>query len=529
MTAARSVAEAVLGRLRAFGIDTVFGIPGTHNLELFRAVESLGLNLVTAHHEQGLGYAADGYARVAGRPAVLLATTGPGITNATTALATSLSASVPVVAIAPGVPEAVHRRNVGWLHELPSQVDHLATLLPSCRAGSAAEAVEFIDQTMARWSTGRQGPVYLELPLDILESGTGDGGGRLPQLPSPPVPATAAVTAAAEVLRRSRRTVIVAGRGACAEPAVLTQLAEQLGAPVMTTANAKGVLDERHELALGVALRLREGRKILREADCVLVAGTDLGSSETWTSEPLELETVVRIDIEEGQLQKNVPSRYPLHGEAGACLRTLSALLDDHPGQDQAWVASLRPRLQEQILSEGGRYAPFHEAIAEVFGGNTVVAGDSSQATYFGTAYFWPAPAPNRFLYPAGYGTLGYAVPAAIGACMAGGADNVVAVSGEGGFMFSVQEFATAARMNLRLPVVVFSNGGFNEIREGMQERGIEPVAVQFDPPDFVQLAQALGGRGVEAAGLSEFREALEKAAVAAGPTLIHVPLPDSC
>ncbi|WP_139006316.1 thiamine pyrophosphate-binding protein [Arthrobacter crystallopoietes] len=524
MTRTQNVAEAVLRRLHGFGIDTVFGIPGTHNLELFRAVELLGMRVVTAHHEQGLGYAADGYARVTGKPAVLLTTTGPGITNATTALATSLAASVPVIAIAPGPPEAVHRRNVGWLHELPSQIDHLATLVPSCRALNARQAINFIDRTMTRWAASRQGPAYLELPLDLLEAEADRIAGPVPVLPSAPLPDKESLAAAAEVLMRSRRTVIVAGRGACSDPGAVRLLSEQLGAPIITTANGKGIMDERNDLSLGVALRLTEGRNILREAECVVVAGTDLGSSETWTNEPLGLKTVIRIDIDECQLQKNVPSRYPLRGDAGGCLRALAAAAGSIR-QDEQWVSSLRRRLQQQIMAEGGQYAAFHQIIAETFTGETVIAGDSSQATYFGTAYFWPAGKPNRFLYPAGYGTLGYAVPAAIGAAVAGLADNVLAVTGEGGFMFSAQEFATAARMQMRIPVVVFSNGGFNEIREGMVERDITPVAVEFEPPNFAQLAQALGGDGVNVESLPAFREALEKASVTPGPTLIHVPL----
>ncbi|TJY66175.1 hypothetical protein E4J89_17505 [Arthrobacter sp. CAU 1506] len=526
MTRSATVAEAVLRRLKAFGVDTVFGIPGTHNLELFRAADLVGMQVITAHHEQGLGFAADAYARVTGRPAVLLTTTGPGITNATTALATSLAASVPVMAIAPGPPETIHRLNVGWLHELPSQIDHLATLLPSCRAGSGKEAVDFIDHTMTRWAVGRQGPVYLELPLDVLESDADvDPAKLLPDLPVAELPAVEAVAAAAGALSRSRRTVVVAGRGTASDPAAVQLLAERLGAPVITTANAKGIIDERHELSLGVALRLAAGRDILCEAECVVVAGSDLGSSETWTSEPLGLKTVIRIDIDERQLQKNASSEYPLLGDSGPCLRALSARISEGLEQDERWLASLRPRLREQIVAEGGPYAAFHQIISETFSGITIIAGDSSQATYFGTAYFWPAAGANRFLYPAGYGTLGYALPGAIGASVAEVADHVLAVTGEGGLMFSIQEFATAARMNLCIPVVVFSNGGFNEIREGMVARGIPPMAVEFSPPDFVQLARGFGGEGVEVDSLEAFREALQKASIFDGPTLIHVPL----
>lgn len=522
-----TVAALVIGRLSSLGVDTVFGIPGTHNLELFRAMHEAGIRVITAHHEQGLGYAADGYSRVTGRPAVLVTTTGPGITNATTALATSLAASVPVLAIAPGVPESVHRAAVGWLHELPSQIDHVATLIPSRRALTATDALEFIDETFNRWSTQRRTPAYLEIPLDILESEVSSTDiGPASSKPIDRGQATPAeVTIAAQKLAAARKPVIVAGRGACGEPQAITLLAERLGAPVLTTANAKGLMDENHPLSMGVGLRLREGHSLLEASDCVLIVGTDLGPSETWTPRLPPLRNVIRIDIEPEQLQKNVPSRHPLHGDAGEILHQLLDHLGPDAAQKPHWASAFCAKRWEQIDEEGAIYKSFHEVISEVFPEDTAIAGDSSQATYFGTANYWPVTRPNRFLYPAGYGTLGYALPAAIGAAISGATENVIAVTGEGGFMFSMQEFATAVRMGLKIPVVVFSNGGFKEIRDGMKSRNMVPTAVDFEVPDFVGLARSLNGEAHAATNIEEFRLALKQAKAANGPTLIHVPL----
>jgi thiamine pyrophosphate-dependent acetolactate synthase large subunit-like protein len=522
-----TVAALVIERLSSLGVDTAFAIPGTHNLELFRAMHEVGIRVVTAHHEQGLGYAADGYSRVTGRPAVVVTTTGPGITNVTTALATSLAASVPVLAIAPGVPEAAHRAAVGWLHELPSQIDHLATLVPSRRASDAGDALDFIQETFYRWSTQRRTPAYLEIPLDVLESDVPSG--EIASSGPATAPRTKAdpqdVAAAAQVLAAARKPAIVAGRGACGDPEAVARLAERLAAPVLTTANAKGLLDEHHPLSMGVGLRLAEGHRVLEAADCLVVAGTDLGPSETWAPELPPVGTVIRIDVESGQLHKNVPSAYPLHGDAGVVLRQLLEHLAPQDAPRPSWSSNHLADRWQQIDEQGSIYRPFHEAISEVFPGDTAIAGDSSQVTYFGTAYYWAAPRPNRFLYPAGYGTLGYAVPAAIGAAVSGAVENVVAVTGEGGFMFSVQEFATAARMGLRIPVVVFSNGGFKEISDGMKSRGMVPTAVDFDVPHLEGLARSLHGEARTARSPEEFRVALEQAKGASGPTLIHVPL----
>jgi acetolactate synthase-1/2/3 large subunit len=555
-----ALADAVVARLRAHGVELVFGIPGTHNLELFRALRAAGIRVVDAHHEQGLGYAADAWTRVTGHPAVLVTTTGPGITNLITALATSAAASVPVLAIAPGVPGAALGRGTGWLHDLPSQVGTLATVARARRAGSAADAAEFIDAVHREWAGGRAGAAYLELPVDLLD---GDGepheASAAPQ-PAAPQPSVADATTgsaldavvgrAARVLTGAERPAIVVGRGGCGPRATraIRALAETLGAPVLTTANAKGALDETHALSLGLALRLEGGRALLREADRVLVVGTDLGPSEFWGPCPLEDGQVIRVDIDEAGMVANLVPEWMLRGDAEIVVPALADAVRaelDATGEPApwtptepvlpVWAVAHEPAMRAQIEREGAAYRAIHELMLdELERTGTVdvaVAGDSSQATYLGTAYFWPMRRPNRFLYPAGYGTLGYAVPAAIGAALAGVSERVVAVTGEGGLMFSVQEIATAARLGLPIPIVVCTNGGFKEIRDGMLGRGIEPAAVDFAAPDFAALAHAFGAGGERvdlqhldrAAG---FRAAFRRALAASGPYVIDVRMP---
>jgi acetolactate synthase-1/2/3 large subunit len=551
-----ALAEAVVARLRAHGVELVFGIPGTHNLELFRALGAAGVRVVDAHHEQGLGYAADAWSRVTGRPAVVVTTTGPGITNLISALATSAAASVPILAIAPGVPEAVLGRGSGWLHDLPSQVGTLATVAKAFRATSTAEAAGFIDAVHREWTTGRAGPAYLELPVDLLDAvdlPDTDGGaatsagarrGDPAREPTPAQSLADAIDSAASALTLAQRPAIVVGRGGSGRLAAraIRALAEALDAPVLTTANAKGVLDETHPLALGLALRLEGGRALLREADRVLVAGTDLGSSEFWGPCILEGRQVIRIDIEEAGLVANVTPEWMLRGDAELIAPALADAVSA-AGPTRAvepvmpgWAAAHVPAMRAQVEREGAAYRALHEIMLDEVRraglDDVAIAGDSSQATYLGSAYFWPMRRPNRFLYPAGYGTLGYAMPAAIGAALAGVAERVVAVTGEGGFMFSAQELATAARLGLPIPIVVCSNGGFREIRDGMLGRGIEPAAVDFAAPDFAQLARAMGADGerVDAAGLERedgFRAAFRRALEASAPYVVDVTLPD--
>jgi len=542
------LADAVVARLQANGVDLVFGIPGTHNLELFRALRGAGIRVVDAHHEQGLGYAADAWSRVTGRPAVVVTTTGPGITNLITALATSAAASVPVLAIAPGVPEAVHGRGSGWLHDLPSQVATLATVARASRAGSIGEAVTFVDAVFGDVGAARGGASYLELPVDLLDGAAGEASVasavavvRAGSEASVSTEDTDALLAAARAMADAARPAIVVGRGGCGPRAAraVRELAEMLGAPVLTTANAKGVLDETHPLAIGVALRLEGGRMLLREADRVLVVGSDLGPSEFWGPCTLRDEQVVRVDIEDDGLVANVTPKWMLRGDAERIMPAMLTEVAARIGHTAAagvlpeWAAGHLPAMADQIEREGGLYRTFHEIMRDELAGDgggsfapdVVVTGDSSQATYLGSAYFWPLGHPNRFLYPAGYGTLGYALPAAIGAALAGAADRVVAITGEGGLMFSVQELATAARLGLAIPIVVFSNGGFREIRDGMVHRGIEPTAVDFAAPDFGLLARAFGADGERVDSAASFRAAFRRAVAATGPYVIEVAL----
>lgn len=542
-TREQTYAYAVVSRLVEHGIDTVFAIPGTHNLELFRALDDLGVRVVPAHHEQGLGYAADAFSRVSEGPSVVLTTTGPGLTNLITALATSAAASVPVLAIAPGLPEAALGGSSGWLHELPDQLGLLRQVVRAHRAASSADALRFIDECVAAWSSERPLPAYLELPLDELS-----GPASLVTLPlSRTEPRETNIEGplreAASVLSRAERPLIIAGRGACSSAAArsLCRIAEQLGAPVLTTANAKGAIDERHPLAVGVALRTAAARGMIAASDGLLVIGSDLGPSEFWGAPEFPLGNTVRIDAESMNMRANMRPDVELLGRAeelGGALADLLTLSDvgREPEAPLApvlpsWAVPHQEAIRAGLADDGAPYRVFHEVMQEETAGlDIVITGDSSQVSYLGTASFWVSRRANRFLYPAGFGTLGYAVPAAVGAALTGVADRVIAVTGEGGLLFSVQELATVAELGLDIVTVVFVNGGYQEIRDGMDSLAITPVGVGFASPDFAALARSfrLASASVVADGAAEqgFRAAFRRALESNGPTVIEVRLP---
>ncbi|WP_336660518.1 thiamine pyrophosphate-binding protein [Leucobacter sp. USHLN153] len=536
--AAVTLSDAIARRLKQYGVQRVFGIPGTHNLELFRALGVAGVEVISAHHEQGLGYAADAYSRVSGKPAVVVTTTGPGITNLITALATSLAASVPVLAIAPGIPESGEGGSTGWLHDLPSQQHLMGQLVRSARVQSAQDAVLFIDEIAQSWQTDRPLPAYLEVPFDRFTLEGRVAPRELPKVQVSSGPAQAEIERAAQRLVAAARPLVVVGRGGTHPDAAnsVRQIAEALGAPVMTTANAKGVLDEAHPLSLGVSLRVNAAKEMLEHSDAVLVVGSDLGSSEFWGPCPSFGDRLIRIDVDALMIRANAVAEVPLLGRSEAILPklavTVTEQLDGNLAASTGWETADLQAVSTELASAGEMYRRFHELVQEFTDPLEIaIAGDSSQVTYLGTATYWKAHRPNRFLYPAGYGTLGYAIPAAIGAALTGKVERVLAITGEGGMLFSVQELATAAAYDLPIVTIVFANGGYQEIREGMEAAGIAPVGVDFDTPDFVSIARGFGieARSVVADGAdeNEFREALSWALEQSGPTLIEVQVTD--
>ncbi|GAA4191062.1 thiamine pyrophosphate-binding protein [Microbispora amethystogenes] len=526
MSARRTTGTAMAEALAANGADLAFGIPGTHNLELYRGMAASGIRHVVTRHEQGAGYAADGYARVTGRPGLVVTTSGPGLMNAMAAMGTAYADSVPLLVLSPGVPTGLERADFGWLHEMKDQRAAAdAAVARSVRPGTPAQAVDAVHETFARWAAERPRPVHIEVPLDVLEA---PWDGEVPgpwRAPHPPAPSRAAVTEALALLSRAAAPVIVAGGGALGATAPLRAVAEALGAPVVTTTAGKGVLDEDHPLAVGPFPGFAAARGLMEDADVLLVVGSELGDAEL----PDRLAprgAVIRIDLDPAQLHKNLRAALPVHADARETLTALAAGLAGPAGTERAAegerrAAGTRAGCLEQAAEQGGRWREVQDALRAELPGDVVVVGDSSQVSYLGTAPFWPFSAPRRYLAPVGYSTLGYALPAAIGARLAEPARPVVALLGDGAFMFSAQELVTGAELGLPLPVVILDNHGFGEIRQNMLDRDIAPYAVDLARPDFAALAQAMGCHGVRVTDAAGAAKQAAAALTAARPTVI--------
>lgn len=514
-----SVGQLAVQALRANDVEVVFGIPGTHNLELYRGLATSGIRHIAPRHEQGAGYAADGYARSSGKPGVVIATSGPGILNAATALATSYADSVPVLAISPGPPTGTENKRVGWLHEVKDQRAALDAIVErSVRAYTAADVVSVINEVFFQWQSGRTHPVHLEIPVDVLELVSPQVAVQAYPAPHPQVPDSRHIDEALRLLASASTPLIVAGGGSLAAGEELLKLAEAISAPIVTTVAGKGVVSELHPLAAGVALPYAVDA--LDHADLLVIVGSELAQVDLeGRSLPLRAK-VIRVDVSPQQVHATRAANVALVGQAQVTLKAVNSRgpLSLATATSAAGEAS---RIRERIAAAHPQWASLHAMLAQVLPPDAVICGDSSQVSYLGTAPCFPATQPRQFLYPNGFATLGYAIPAAIGAQVAVPDRTVLALLGDGALTFSVQELLTAAQEQLPICAIVIDNGGYGEIRQQQKDRDIQPLGVDFADADLVGLARACGWSAAKVATLEQLSEVLTGAIAARrGPSL---------
>lgn len=551
----RTTARAVLETLRGYGIDTVFGIPGTHSLEFYRPLRELGIRPITTRHEQGASYGADGWSQVRGLPGVVITTSGPGLLNSLSGAATAYAESRPMILLSPGRPVGHDFRDIGSLHETKNPSAAVNAIVGvSRRVTSAAEAVTMIHDAMRDFAHSRPRPIHIEIPLDILEAPADvPESATAPRPLGEPAPAPEAdVAAAVEALAASERPVILAGGGSLAAGSHLLELAELLEAPVITTTNGKGAIPEKHRLSLGADLRLSTAHEFLRSRDALLVIGSKVGEAELWGGDITPQGPVVRVDIMRDQMLCNLTPDVEVPGNSAAVVPQLlaglraradaadssaagSGVSGDVAGSGAAGDVAVGPSARtapdlrevfDAMDEEGRTWAPelaaLNETIMDVVPDDTILAGDSSQVTYMGSTTFFRAPVPHSLLYMGTYATLGYGLPAAIGAKLAAPERPVVCLVGDGALMFSVQELMTAVELGLDLPVICVDNGGYGEIRQNMVDRSIQPLGVDLVQPDWVRLAEGFGATGFRAT-MDTLADTVRTALATKGPSLVHL------
>ncbi len=483
--------------LEALGVQHVFGIPGVHNLELYRGLEATSLRHVTGRHEQGLGFMADGYARVSGRPGVCFTISGPGLSNISTALGQAYGDSVPVLVISSQNRRGEAGSGRGFLHELPDQCALARAVTAAAFAiRDPGELPAVLAQAFAIFAAARPRPVYIEIPLDVLAADA--TGLALPAAAcAAPVASAPGLAAAAQLLRAARRAVVLAGGGAIRAAPELRRVVEHLGAPLVMTTNARGMLPPGHPLAVAMSPSLGPVRALIGAADIVLAVGTEIGPTDydmysvSAFPNPAHL---IRIDIEAGQLTRNATPQVGLCGEAAQTLRLLLQH-DLGPPRAQAGVAAAAAARQQSMAGLSAvmqSHIELLELIRDALP-SAVLVGDSTQLVYAGNLGFAAASPGSWFNSATGYGTLGYALPASTGAGLAAPERPIVCLVGDGGLQFSLGELAVPREVDAWTAIIVWNNRGYGEIRSSMIALGIRPEGVDVLPPDFALLAAAYG------------------------------------
>jgi len=508
--------------LHAYGVDTVFGIPGVHTIELYRGLSGSGIRHVTPRHEQGAGFMADGYARASGRPGVCFIISGPGMTNILTAMGQAYADSVPMLVISTVNAHGRMGSGEGWLHELPNQQAMVAGVSAFSRTVHRPEELATaLAQAFALFEGGRPRPVHLELPIDVMLA----PAGHLP-LPKPartprPAPAQSAVVEAATMLSAARAPVILAGGGATRATA-LPALAEALDAPLVMTTNARGILPPGHPLAVTLTASMPETRALIAGADVVLAVGTELGPTDYDMYEDGGFAIpgrLIRLDIDPVQTHRGKAPDLCLTGDAGEGTAALLAAITPRDTRDgAARAAAAQAGLSALPAPLRGDLALL-DLLRDTLP-DTLIVGDSTQAVYAGNMGFAAARPGGYFNSATGFGTLGYGLPAATGAALAEGRP-VLALIGDGGLQFTLAELTTAVEARAPVILLCYDNKGYGEIKSAMVAQNVPPLGVDILTPDLGAIAHACGWKVCGVTDASELRRAVLEAAARGDCTMI--------
>lgn len=516
--------EALARQLHREGIEVVFGVPG---VQLYGAIAGLRdegkIRFVTTRHEQSTSYMADGYARAGGRIGVALVVPGPGLLNATAGLSTAYAASSPVLMISGQVPRASLGKNVGVLHEVHDQLDAVAVVTKwRKRVTEVADVPQLVHDAVEQLRTGRPRPVEIEITWDTLEE-EGDAELVAPSTVERAAASAADVNRAVEALLAAQRPVIYAGGGAVIGDAHegLTAVAEYLQCGVITTAEGKGAVSDASDLSLGAALWGKSRlRAYLDGCDVVLAVGTRLALAALKPER-----RVVQIDIDPEEIGRNHKNTV---GVAGDARKTLLAILERlrTTAPPRATRKDERETLREEITRDD-THEPQSSILRALRAGvpeDAIFVGDMTQIGYYARP-FWPVYQPRTFLTSSYSGNLGYGYPCALGAKVARPNRPVVAVSGDGGFMYNAQELATAVKEKINVVVVVFNDNAYGNVARDLDEGWGGAWASGLHNPDFVKFAESFGVTALRAKEPTDVGRLVRDAIQMDRPVLIDVPV----
>jgi acetolactate synthase I/II/III large subunit len=518
--------EAIVSGLVAHGIDTVFGLPGAQVYGLFDAFHQAQLKVVGARHEQACGYMAFGYARASGKPGVFSVVPGPGVLNAGAALLTAFGCNEPVLCLTGQVPTDYLGKGRGHLHEMPDQLATLRTFVKwADRIEYPDAAPTLVSRAFQEMLSGRRGPAALEMPWDVFtqraEAATAT---RFTPFPAP-LPDSDRIARAAALIKAAKAPMIFVGGGAIHAREEIQELAEMIDAPVVAFRSGRGIVSNAHELGLTMAAAY----KLWPQTDLMIGIGSrmELPTTFRWPFRPAGL-TSIRIDIDPAEMRR-IAVDVGVVADAKAGTAALAAAVSKagyrRSSGRRATIREASAASHAEIQQVQPQMA-YLNILREVLPPNAIVTDELSQVG-FASWYGFPVYEPRTFITSGYQGTLGSGFPTALGAKVAHPDRPVVAITGDGGFMFGVQELATAVQYNIGVVTLVFNNNAYGNVRRDQRERfDGRVVASDLVNPDFVKLAESFGVGAARVTAPDQFRGALEKALAAGGPYLIDIEVP---
>jgi acetolactate synthase-1/2/3 large subunit len=519
--------SAIVQSLLKHEIDTVFGLPGVQIYGLFDALYNADkIRVIGARHEQATAYMAFGYARSTGRVGVYAVVPGPGVLNTTAALCTAYACNAPVLCITGQVPSDYLGRGRGQLHELPDQLATMRSLTKwAARIEHPADAPRLVAEAFRQMKSGRPGPVELEMCWDTMDMEAEVGAVELSQAVAPIdkiQPDPELTRRAARMLSGAEKPMIIVGGGALGAGEEILELAEILQSPVVSFRSGRGIVSDDHELGLTIVA----GNKLWHETDVLLGVGTRLAVPYyLWRYTPKGLK-VLRIDIDPVEMRRLRPD-VGIVADSKVAVRELIKAVQKHCG--------VRPSRREEILEVKTRASreikdlkpqtAYLEVIREVLPREGFFVEEVSQVGFASWIGF-PVYKPRTYVTCGYQGTLGFGFPTALGVKIANPDKAVISVAGDGGFMFNVQELATAAQYNIGVVTVLFNNDSYGNVRRDQEERYHgHLIASDLVNPDFMKLAESFGVSGYRAKNPDDLKKALEEALGKSGPCLIEVPV----
>lgn len=524
-----SVGEALVELLSDYGVDLVFGIPGTHSIELYRGLDNGKIRHISPRHEQGGGFMADGYARVSGKPGVCFVITGAGVTNITTPMGEAYSDSIPMLIISPvndPDPNDIHR---GRLHEITNQSAVTKPLTAFSETVFCADQIpELIARAFEIFSSERPRPVHISIPLSIIPQIVEASSLKKWDAVTPPKPRTATndeISSICKSIETAKNPVLVVGGGTRFGADSVRILAEKICCPVITTVAGRGVIPQDHPLCVGAQLRAPYVQDILGQSDLGIFIGTELSQTDHWNDDLKLPNQQIWVNLCPHALEREtVAQTFQVDGLD--CAFRLAELLPESEQSKTNNVHSqceVARQIHQQNFTnrEHIHWKVLSEMINHVPEDATIVS-DMTQLAYTAVDYL-PMMRPNQWLHPTGYGTLGYALPAAIGAVLADELKSALVIVGDAGLQYTMQEMTLAAELNLNIVVLLWNNDALQQICDDMDNAKISRIGIFQQNPEFIALAKACGWASKEVDGLTALGEDLTNAFGVPGPVLLKL------